>query len=73
MCANIGKIVATELRNQSCVRIVAKSELIIANSAATGVSCGRTEETCAGTGGIFVATGVMLAKTKPGKGAKGKG
>jgi hypothetical protein len=73
MFVSIERIVAKVLRKRSCERIVAKSDPIIGNSAATGMRCDRTEGTCAATFAISGTTGVTLAETRIEKGKEGIG
>jgi hypothetical protein len=62
-CANIDRIVARELHNRSCVRIVGRFEAIDAKCAATVMNCEGIDATCAATFATFGTTGAMPVGT----------
>lgn len=64
MCVSIAKIGVKEPRGPSFAPTVVKSEAMHANCASTTASCDAIVETCAGTGEIFGATGVMPAEVE---------
>jgi hypothetical protein len=63
-CASIGRIGAKELRSRNYARTVAKSELIYARCAATGMSYARIGAIYAATVVTFAEIGAMRAGTR---------
>ena len=63
-CASIDRIVARELHNRNCVRIVGRLEAIGAKCAATIVNCEGIDATCVETFATFGTTGAMPVGTK---------